>query len=392
MSEVIQFKPRPRSKAVDKMAAEAAGQRVAALDILRGLCVAGMILVAYAGDWTHRFKVLNHADWHGLALADMIFPGFLFCAGMAIPLSLARRDEDKGRLFVHIAWRAGALVVLGVVLNFLATPDIAQFRIPGILQRIGLCYGAAGALALWLGRREGSGLRVPILPVVGVTAAVLVTYAGILIASGHFDSTNSLPAVIDRAVFTTRYMWPYGMTDGQVTYDPEGLLSTLGALGNVLIGVATAAYMRRAGVRGSLATLAFIALLLFVLGAGLDGNLPIIKKIWTPSFTLLAAGFVLFVFVLLAVVADIAGWTAWAAPLRVLGANATAAFAGISLIDIAMKLPIIGGSNGHDALVAALDHVIPDPRLESLAYSTILLAVVMAALTPLYIKRWYLKF
>jgi len=351
-----------------------------------------MILVAYAGNWSHRFKVLNHADWHGLALADMIFPGFLFCAGMAIPLSLARRGEDKGKLFLHIAWRAAALILLGVVLNFLATPDIRQFRIPGILQRIGLCYLMAGGLAVGLGRREGGGLRVPILPVVGATAVVLVVYAGILIAGGHFDSTNSLPAVIDRAIFTTRYMWPYGTTDGQVTYDPEGLLSTLGALGNVLIGVAVAAYMRRAGVRGALATLAFVALLLFVLGAGLDGTLPIIKKIWTPSFTLLSAGFVLFVFILLAVVADIAGWTAWAAPLRVLGANATAAFAGISLIDIAMKLPVIAGGNGHDTLVAALDRMIPDPRIESLAYSVILLAVVIAVLTPLYIKRWFLKF
>ncbi len=392
MSDVIQFKPRPRGKAVEKMAAEAAGQRVAAIDILRGLCVAGMILVAYAGDWSHRFKVLNHADWHGLALADMIFPGFLLCAGMAIPLSLAKRGEDKGKIALHIAWRAAALIVLGIVLNFLATPDIARFRIPGILQRIGLCYGLAGALALVLARREGKGLRVPILPVAGAMAGVLIVYGAILMASGHFDATSSLPAVIDRAVFTTHYMWPYGTTNGQVTYDPEGLLSTLGALGNVLLGVAVAAYMRRVGVKASLATLAFVALLLFVLGAGLDGNLPIIKKIWTPSFTLLSGGFTLPVFVLLAVIADVAGWTAWAVPLRVLGANATAAFAAISLIDIVMKLPLGSGRIGHDVLVKALDSVIPDVRLESLAYSAILLAVVLLALTPLYIKRWYLKF
>src|SRR4051812_36597203 len=88
-AEIIAFK-KPDKPAI-KPAAMVPSRRVDALDILRGLCVMGMILVAYAGDWNTRFGALQHAEWHGLALADMIFPGFLFCAGAALPLSLSHR-------------------------------------------------------------------------------------------------------------------------------------------------------------------------------------------------------------------------------------------------------------------------------------------------------------
>lgn len=400
MAEVIKFKPRAKTaKAVDELAAQAKSTRIAAIDILRGLCVAGMILVAYAGDWSHRFKVLNHADWHGLALADMIFPGFLLCVGLSIPLSLAHRAEaGKAKTAGHILWRSVAIIALGVGLNYLSGLLFGPFRIPGILQRIGLCYAVAAGLALWLARGDGKGLRVPLLPVVAVLVAVLAGY-GLLLRFADmpgcgpacFDSSHSLPAVVDRMIFTTRYMWPWGLTDGQVTYDPEGLISTLGAVCNVLIGVVAGAYLRKVGVRGALATLAFAGLILFVTGAGMDSVLPLIKKIWTPSFALFSAGFGLLLFALLALITDVAGQTGWAWPLRVLGANATAAFVAISLIDMAMQSPLIAGRSGHDTLVHALDSIIPDPRIESLCYSLILLGVVMALLAPLYLKRIFLK-
>ncbi len=404
MAEVIDFRkrPTPKSDSVKQMAERAAGERVAAIDILRGLCVAGMILVAYAGEWSDRFKVLQHADWHALALADMIFPGFLVCAGMAIPLSFAKRGhETKATLVRHIALRALALIVLGVALNFASSLLFGPFRIPGILQRIGICYAVAGGLAVWLAKKDGKGYRVPIQPFFWIAAGVLAAYASLLsftvmpdCGPACFTPTHSLPSVVDRLVFTTKYMWPYGTSHGQVVFDPEGLISTIGAVTDVMLGVMISAYLRRIGVRGALATLALAAVMLMVLGTGIDHLDPIIKKLWTPSFALVSGGFVLFVFVLLALIADVGGWTAWAMPLRVLGTNATAAFVGISVIDMAMGAVKLGPKHlsGHDALVAALDSVIPSQRVESLCYSLILLAVVTAALWPLYLKRWFLKF
>lgn len=398
-AEIIAFK-RPDKPAV-KSAAAPASRRVEALDILRGLCVMGMILVAYAGDWTTRFGVLKHADWHGLALADMIFPGFLFCAGAALPLSLSHRAARSTRtgLSLHILWRAGALIVLGVVLNAIPAAIWGHMRLPGILQRIGLCYGLAGVFCLAVGRKSDSDFTMKIWPVAATAVIVLSAYAAMLMVwatpacrGACFDPVNALPAVIDRAVFTPTFMWEYGTdSNGVVTYDPEGLVSTLGALGNVLIGAMVALYIRRDGLSKALPGLFMLGITLFVIGAALDAQMPIVKKIWTPSFTLVSAGVSLIVFSALALIADVFKVRAWAYPIRVFGSNATLAFVGISLIDVVMHLPLMAGKNAHDSLSAWLAGAIADGRVASLAYSAGLLLLLGLLLWPLYVKRWFIK-
>lgn len=397
-AEIIAFK-KPDKPAV-KPAATLPSRRVDALDILRGLCVMGMILVAYAGDWTTRFGALQHAEWHGLAVADMIFPGFLFCAGAALPFSLSHRAARSTRtgLSLHILWRAGALIALGVALNAIPAAIWGHLRLPGILQRIGLCYGLAGAFCLAVGRKSDSDFSMRIWPVAVTAAIVLSAYAAALLlwttpecAARCFDQVNALPAVADRAIFTPAFMWQYGTYNGAVTYDPEGLLSTLGALGNVLIGVMTALYIRRDGLKSALPGLVMLGLVLFVAGAALDAQMPIIKKIWTPSFTMVSAGVSLIVFSLLALIADVLKARAWAYPVRIFGSNATLAFVGISLIDVIMQLPLLAGKSAHDGLSAWLAGAIADGRIASLAYSAGLLLLLGLLLWPLYIKRWFIK-
>ena len=399
-AEIIAF--RKREKPATKAPATAPSKRLEALDVLRGICVMGMILVAYAGDWGHRFKVLNHADWHGLALADMIFPGFLFCVGVAVPLSFAGRaaSQTRGGLSLHILWRAAALIVLGVVLNFIATPDILHFRVPGILQRIGLAYGASALLCLFLGRKSDADFTLKIWPVVAAIAGVLVVYAAMLLlwrtpeCPGYcFDSTWALPAVVDRSVFTTAYMWPYGTTNGVVTFDPEGIVATLGAIANVLIGVVASLYIRQNGIRSAVVGLIMLGVFLFVIGIGLDAQIPVIKKIWTPSFALVSSGVSLVVFSLLAVVTDVFGQKSWAYPIKVFGSNATLAFIGISLIDTLMQFPLFTAEphSLHDTMVKVLGASIADARLASLTYSVGLLVVLGLLLWPAYHKRWFFK-
>ena len=392
MAEVINFKKR---KVIE--AEKTAAARIEAIDILRGLCVMGMILVAYAGDWTHRFVVLNHADWHGLALADMIFPGFLLCVGAAIPLSFASRAaaQSKTQLAGHVLFRVVALFALGVGLNLLPHFDFAHVRIMGILQRIALCYGVTALLCLALGRKSETDFTLKIWPLALGALAVLTAYALLLVVSvpgeGAFDSRLALPAVVDRAVFTADHLWPYGTTDGVVTYDPEGLLSTIGAVFNVMLGAMVALQIRSKGLKPSLLLLGFCALVLFVAGAGLDRQVPIIKKLWTPSFALLSGGFTLLLFVVLAVIADVVKWRRWAVPAKVFGANAVLAFIGISLLDAVAGLPLMAGQSVHGAAAAALGSVIAEARLASLAYSVILLLILLAVLWPLYSKKIFLK-
>ena len=122
-----------------------------ALDVLRGLTIILMMLNLSPGSWTHNYGFLVHAKWEGWTLIDMVAPAFLFCIGVAMPLSFARRvakGDSRQALLRHVLWRAFVLVALGFVLNLYPTFDFETVRIPSVLSRIGLCYGIAGVFVL----------------------------------------------------------------------------------------------------------------------------------------------------------------------------------------------------------------------------------------------------
>lgn len=374
--------------------------RIAAIDLLRGLAVIGMILVAYAGDWEHRFRVLTHADWRGYALADMIFPSFLFCVGAAMPFSLLKRAGERpaAEVMLYLARRSAALFALGLLLNLLPYFDFAHVRILGILQRIGICYFIAGTIVLALGRPSAQGYRLPLGRVIGAAVALGLAYAALLLAwdapecgRGCFDSAHSLPTVIDRAVLGVQHFWPYGTTDGRVTYEPEGLLSTAGALINVLVGLSAVLVLHRDGdaADGRWLKLGLAGAALLALGFALDPVLPVVKKIWTPSFALLSSGFSLLALLLLKSLPERARPT----PVLAFGANATLAFIGISLMDCVLQLPF-GTANPrswHDRLAQELGNAIADARVASVTYSAGLVVVLGTTLLLLYRRKLFFR-
>jgi predicted acyltransferase len=371
--------------------AAAGAPRVVAVDLLRGLAVMGMIMVAYAGGWDRRFSFLTHADWRGFAIADMIFPAFLFCAGAALPHALARRaGQGKAALVGHVLRRSVVLIALGVFLNLLPGFDVAHVRLPGILQRIGLCYAIAGTGCVLALRRDG--LRVSVLAAAG--AVLLVGYAALLLAwdapgcgRACFDSEHALPAVVDRAVFGVAHLWPWGKTGDAVTYDPEGLVATLGALVNVLFGAAASVLLMRSHKHATLTVLAIAGVACLLAGFLLDPLVPVVKKLWTPSFALVSGGFTLLsLLVLIRLVPSGQEAPAWTRPILAFGTNATLAFVGITLIDTLMQLPL-GAGSGHDLLAAWLARAIPEARVASAAYSALLLVVLGAGLWQLYRRR-----
>jgi predicted acyltransferase len=366
--------------------------RVLAIDLLRGLAVMGMVMVAYAGGWEHRFTFLTHADWRGFAIADMIFPAFLFCAGAALPYALRRRT-GRGRtaLVGHVLRRAAALVALGVVLNLLPGFDFAHVRLPGILQRIGLCYAIVGTGCVLALRRDG----IAVTALVAATGALLVGYAWLLLAwdapgcgRACFDSAHSLPAVVDRAVFGVPHLWPWGRTGDIVTYDPEGLVATLGALVNVLFGATASVLLMRSHRRATLTVLAVAGVACLLAGFLLDPLVPVVKKLWTPSFALLSGGFTLLALLaLMRLVPPGRAAPAWAWPVLAFGTNATLAFVGITLLDTLLQLPLGSAGSGHDLLAGLLARAIPQARVASAAYSALLLLILGAGLWQLYKRR-----
>jgi predicted acyltransferase len=275
-------------------------------------------------------------------------------------------------------------------LNLLPGFDFAHVRLPGILQRIGLCYAIAGTGCVLALRRDG--LSVPALA--AAIVVLLVGYAGLLLAwdapgcgRACFDSANSLPAVVDRAVFGVDHLWPWGRTGDVVTYDPEGLVATLGALVNVLVGAAASALLMRSHRPATLTALAIAGAACLLAGFLLDPLVPVVKKLWTPSFALLSSGFTLLALLaLMRLVPPGREAPAWARPVLAFGTNATLAFVGITLIDTVMQLPL-GAGSGHDLLAGWLVQVIPAPRIASAAYSALLLLVLGAGLWQLYKRR-----
>lgn len=323
--------------------AKADSGRIVALDVLRGLAVAGMILVTSPGSWDRAYAPLKHAAWDGWTPADLVFPTFLFCVGMAIGLSVPRLRAGEGAsaaLWIKVARRTALLIALGLVLNALPSFDLAHLRIPGILQRIGLCYALASAICI-LPAKAGpeGGSRLNVGGVILAIVALLVGYWALLTFTpvpgfgvDRWDSQGALPAFVDRVVFTIPHLWPYGTTQGVgVTYDPEGLLSTLPATVNVLLGAVAATVLARTGdgregQGRTLAALLALGAALIVVGLALDPIVPVNKRIWTPSFALFSSGASLVALMILHAVlaarpARIAAW-----PLKVLGGNAILAF------------------------------------------------------------------
>jgi predicted acyltransferase len=370
-----------------------------------------MIVVTSPGDWNRVYWPLKHADWNGWTPTDMVFPMFLFGVGMALGLSFPRPLAEPGaraRFWLRVGRRALALILLGLFLNWVsvvaawagvppAGPDaIPALRLPGVPQRIAFCYVLAALLIVTTARKEGDG-RAAIAPraIAAAIAAILLIYWALLrfvpvpgYGAGHLDQEGSLPAWLDRAIFTVPHLWQLGSATwrGPVTYDPEGLLSSFPATVDTLFGVLAAWEWRRAAGR-PLARIAMASALLVVLGLLLDPLLPINKRLWTSSFALLSSGVSGLTLVAVALVIRNATASRLLAPLKILGGNAILAFTISILVGAFAGLPLNGASGPispqgwGDAIARS---VIPDEYLASLACAFAILALITLALWPLH--------
>jgi predicted acyltransferase len=245
--------------------------RVVSLDVFRGITIAGMILVNNPGSWQHVYAPLRHAEWHGWTPTDMVFPFFLWISGLAMTLSFARRKAegaDRGRLLLHAARRGALIFLLGFMLNLLPNFDFANVRIPGVLQRIGICYFCATGLYLYLSRR---GLYIAAGALLAVYTAIMLLLPFPGATADRWSMEANAARYID-GLLLSGHMWRQTKE-----WDPEGVLSTVPAIVTVLCGILARRYL----VSGAVLTAA---------GLALDFWIPINKALWTPSFVLLMAG------------------------------------------------------------------------------------------------------
>lgn len=380
--------------------------RLLSLDVLRGLTVAGMILVTDPGTYSHVYLPLTHAKWNGPTLTDLIFPCFLVMVGIAVALSLGarlRRGATVRELGARVVRRSVLLVGLGLVVNGFPRYELASLRIPGILQRIGICYLLVSLLYLSLSRSSLT-QRARQTVMLGVCVASLGLYWMLLtlyptpgFGAGHLDPLGDVAAVLDRHVFGQAHIFQWGIqTPGfGVTFDPEGILSTLGALGTTLFGVLAGEELRtEASSRRQCAAIASAGTMLWLLSLALSRLMPLNKQIYTPTFALWSAGLSLIAFAGLFWLIDIArvrrGWTL----LLIFGTNAILAFCLSQVITSLLNVWHVraeGDQPLYTVLAAHLFGTWLPPRPASLAWAICIVLLNAALLYPLYRRRIFLR-
>jgi len=296
--------------------------RLGSIDALRGITVAAMLLVNNPGDWSAVFAPLRHSDWHGCTPTDLVFPFFLFLVGVSMAFSVAPRALDASKrptLARGVLERALRILVAGALLHLLIwwALDTHHFRIWGVLQRIAVCAALVGLLAVY------ARLHVQ----VGVLVGLLVGYTVLLLGLGDLAPWTNPASRLDTALFAPWiYQWH---ADTGLGHDPEGLLSTLGALASTTLGLLAGALLRR----GRAVALAGLGAATAVLGLLLAIVLPLNKQLWTPSYVLWTGGLAALALWLAHVLIDQKGWPAWG---RRFGVNAITAYLGASVMSVAL--------------------------------------------------------
>lgn len=364
--------------------------RYVALDVLRGMTVAGMILVNNPGSWGNIFPPLKHAAWAGCTPTDLVFPFFLFVVGAAMAFSFAKYNESLTPDSVKKLLRRGLLIfVVGLGLNafpfYPYSPDqtlgfwenlVSHFehlRIFGVLQRIAMCYVIGGLVALWLkkpGKIIGAmailmGIHWLILWAIGDSSAELVNGA-----SGIFSLQGQGAGAIDTGLLGESHVYSgFGQP-----LDPEGLLGSLSGACTVLLGFLMGNMIRQNNNKTDVvAQLYTIGLCCLAGGIIWSLEMPIIKALWTGSYVLYAGGWSIIMLAFFIYFIDIKGKEKIFTPFKALGMNPLFAF-----VMAAMFAKILGRVITWSSSVMAADGTVTEKKWSVLSwfYNNVCVAII----------------
>ncbi len=331
---------------------------------------------------------LHHAEWNGITFYDMIFPVFLFVAGVSMPYSFEKKMSlagvltpqelpvsEKRKIYLSMLRRTGILLVLGFVVNGLLRFDgFDNTRFASVLGRIGLAWFFAGIIYLnfdlkkqfiwFLAILMGYYAAMKWIPVPGFGAGVLT-------------KEGSLESYIDRLFLPGRLH--------STVYDPEGIFSTLPAISTALLGVFTGTFLKaknQFSIKAKLILMTLTAILLIIAGLIWDIDFPINKHLWTSSFVCFVGGFSILFFVFFYVIIDLSGLHKWAFPLILIGSNSI-------LIYIAAE-GSVDFKHTADYFFGGLIHYLPmvwQPVFVALSVTFVQLLLLYF----LYKRKWFLK-
>ena len=390
-------------------------QRFYSLDVFRGATVALMILVNNPGNWGQLFAPLKHAEWHGCTPTDLVFPFFLFAVGNALSFVMPRLEAGGTAVFLRKVFIRSLLIFgLGLFLNWAPfvkwsngelvfkhwvdpnNPN-SGIRILGVLQRIALCYFFATLIIYFFKIRGAFVIAVTFLMAYWVICLVANP-------SDPFSLQGWFGTAIDKRILGEAHMYK---GEG-IPFDPEGLMSLLPAITQVIFGYLAGNYIQqksRAGTTNNYEMLSnlFIAGCIFVLTAFCwDYSFPINKKIWTSSYVLYTTGLAIIGLALLIYLIDFKGIKGgWSHFFDVFGKNALFIFLISGLYGRIAELFRWVESISPDGKKVYTtvfrwyyEHVcklIPNLKLGSLLYAITILGLMWLIAWGLDRKKWYIR-
>ncbi|MEM6468575.1 MAG: heparan-alpha-glucosaminide N-acetyltransferase domain-containing protein [Planctomycetota bacterium] len=390
--------------------------RLLALDVLRGLTIAGMVIVNDPGDWSYVYSPLRHATWNGITPTDFVFPFFLFVVGVSIVFAYTKRLEQGVRpraMYRKICTRGVMIFGLGIALALFPHFNFSDVRIPGVLQRISIVFVVCSILFLHSKLRTqvwlvgtllvGYFLAMTLVPVPvdGVIrealstgevsrAHELVNVTDLTPLNDAFIAANLEPGV-NLSAWLDRKLIPGSLYEK--TWDPEGLLSTLPSIATGLLGVIAGQLLVRESdrMRQSFALLlaGFFAV---AIGGIWNWFFPYNKNLWSSSFVLYTGGLAAMTLGALIWVIDVQQWKRWAYVPRVFGANAITAYVIHGTLGILFTIGI--GSEGQtvkSVFMDGLEVVGLDRTFVSLLWALLYTALVFLPVWWMYRRKLFVK-
>ena len=372
------------------------GNRLLSLDILRGITVAGMILVN--NGWGESFEMLGHSKWNGMTPCDLVFPFFLFIMGISCYLSLVKSEfKPTPKVIRRIIKRTVLLFAIGLFINWFDNAIEGDFlcfghlRIWAVMQRIALCYGIVSLFALFCNHRY----TIPVI------VGLLIIYTAILVLGNGYaqDASVNVLAQVDLNLFGYDHLYH------KSPVDPEGLLGTISSVAHVLLGFYCGKLIRQKDtVSDKVIALFVVGTILVIGGYLLSYGLPLNKRIWSPSYVMVTCGLASLLQAILMYVIDLSGskflrpfgskrqsrvFTLHSSLLtffRVFGVNALALYVSSELLAI-----LLGNLGVSEVVYNAIHTIIPPLKFASLAYALYFVALNFLIGYVLYRKKIYIK-
>lgn len=264
-------------------------KRLLALDVMRGITIAGMIMVNNPGSWNYVYAPLEHAQWDGLTPTDLVFPFFMFIMGVSLHISFRKYDSGlNAPVLKKIITRTLSIFAVGLALEAFSkicsgTFSFENFRILGVMQRLALTYCGAAILIQLFNKKY-------YLWIIGGILAVYVVIMQLF--NGYVYSAENLLSIIDTKILGASHIIKEHMPDGGIfAFEPQGLLSTLPGIAHVMFGVFAGGIITSVKDNHKRIEQIFIfgSILLFA-GYLLQYLDPINKKLWTSSYAIITCG------------------------------------------------------------------------------------------------------